>query len=128
MASQTQMHERNSSPGSASQTPTQVDDPQAVAAARALLVLHEEDKARMKAATALLNLWYWSREEGADPVEEEDGNRDRDEAQEEDETQDRQETQGSGETEGEQETPEGLETEEEDWSNPIVLDYWRKRR
>lgn len=128
MASQAQTHEENRSAGSSSQVTARADNPQAVAAARALLALYEEDKARMKAARTLLSLRYGSRQEATNPVEEGDGDRNREEAQEEVETLEGQRAQQVSETKGGQESQDELETEEEDWSSPSVLDYWRKRR
>ena len=128
MASQAQTHEESRSASSLSQVTAQADDPQAVAAARTLLALYEEDQAQMKAVRALLSLQYGSGPGAANPVEEGDGDWDREKAQEEAETHVGQKPQQFSETKGGQESQEELETEEEDWSNPSVLDYWRKRR
>ena len=56
------------------------------------------------------------------------GDRNRDGVQEKAQTHDGQKPQQISETKRGQESQEGLETEEEDWSNPSVLNYWRKRR
>ncbi|KAG6995742.1 hypothetical protein G7Y79_00042g078470 [Physcia stellaris] len=128
MASQAQKHEESRRASSCSQVTAQADDPQAVAAARTLLALYEEDKAQMKAVRALLSLQHGSGRGAANPVEEGDGDQDREGAHEEAETHEGQEPLQFSETKGGQESQEELETEEEDWSNPSVLDYWRKRR
>ena len=128
MASQAQTHEGKRSVSSGSQNTKQADDPEAVAAARALLALYEEDKTQMKAVETLLSLQYGSRQEAADPAEEGNGDRNRDGVQEKAQTHDGQKPQQISETKRGQESQEGLETEEEDWSNPSVLNYWRKRR
>ena len=128
MASQTQTHEGKRTVSSGSQNTKQADDPEAVAAARALLALYEEDKTQMKAVETLLSLQYGSRQEVADPAEEGNGDRNRDGIQEKAQTHDGQKPQQISETKRGQESQEGLETEEEDWSNPSVFNYWRKRR